>query len=164
MPDEFCEALVRLGDKMVVEEELKPLTRRIEYMFETYLAPIAEDGFDISLPETPGLGEEESDTNKCIEENYKRIEKCFRHYGGANEAGPSADDASIDCVEWMMACKDCKIIDANTSFSKVLEIFVRCNQDELDDYFYGMPNPEEIREMSLELDEFLHIVCAVAEL
>ena len=40
----------------------------------------------------------------------------------------------------------------------------RCNQEELEDYFYGMPNPEEIREMSLELDEFLQAVVATANL
>lgn len=42
-----------------------------------------------------------------------------------------ADDDSIDCVEWMQACKECGVIDANVSFSKVLEIFVKSNQEEV---------------------------------
>lgn len=55
----------------------------------------------------------------------RRLEKCFKWYGRANQAGSSlskddeADDDSIDCVEWMQACKECGVIDANVSFSKV---------------------------------------------
>jgi len=163
MPDEFCEALMRLADK-VLRDKVKPLSARIDAMMEEYWEPISNTDLDITEPEAPGLGVEGSDTNACIEENYTRIVKCFNHYGGANDSGAAADDSSIDCVEWMMACKECEIIDASTSFSKVLEIFVRCNQDELEDYFYGMPNAEEIREMNLELEEFLHAVVATAAL
>ena len=162
MPDEFCEALMRLADK-VLKDDVKPLSARIDKMMQEYWEPISTTDLDISEPEAPGLGVEGSETNACIEEHYTRIVKCFNHYGGANDGGPASDDQSIDCVEWMMACKETDII-ANISISKVLEIFVRCNQDELEDYFYGMPNAEEIREMNLELEEFLHALVATAAL
>ena len=51
---------------------------------------------------------------------HERLEACFIHYSGGDE--------SINCREWMAMCRDCALIDANTSFSKVLEIFLRCNQ------------------------------------
>jgi len=158
MMDEFVEAMVRLADRLLRDQDVAPAHKRVQMIFDEYLIPISETDFDISEPECPGLGVEGSDTNKIIEANYKRIEAAFKHYGGANQDGPLADNGSVDCIEWMMACRDCQIIDANLSFSKVLEIFVRCNQDELEDYFYGMPNPMEIRDMNLELEEFLQVI------
>merc|ERR1712216_457976 len=70
----------------------------------------------------------------------------------------------IDCVEWMKMCRDCDIIDANISFAKVLGIFLRCNQQELFDYFGDDANPEDVRNMSLEYDEFIRAVVATANL
>ena len=152
--------MVRFADRLF-RPSVKSVTRRIQMLMENHLSALGSD-FDMTEPEAPGLGVQGSETNQFIDKEFRRLEKCFRHFSGANDSG--GDDTSIDCVEWMLACKDCQIIDANTSFSKVLEIFVRCNQDELEDYFHGMPNPEEIREMSLELGEFLHAVCATAML
>merc|ERR1711865_780057 len=91
--------------------------------------------------------------------------------GGANQpsfakggAVEETDDDSIDCVEWMQLCRESAVIDANVSFSRVLEIFVRCNQEEVVDYLTAMPNPSEPRDMSMEFDEFCEAVVATAYL
>merc|ERR1711871_842996 len=50
MPDEFCEAVVRLCERLL-RDEVRPLTRRLEQLFENHLAPLADKDFDISEPE-----------------------------------------------------------------------------------------------------------------
>lgn len=155
MPDEFTQAIVLLSNQFL-GDKIRPLVMRLEYMFENHFDAIAE--IDFSPPEAPGLEEEGSETQECLKaygSQGGRISKCFNHYSGGD---------SIDCVEWMETCKDCLIIDASTSFSKVLEIFLRCNQEELEEYFTDMPNPETIAEMSLELDEFILAIVATANL
>ena len=51
------------------------------------------------------------------------------------------------------------------SFAKVLELFVRCNQDELENYGTGdMPDPTDIKAMALDFHEFTTALLATAAL
>ena len=103
---------------------------------------------------TSGLLEDGSETQAVFEKYEDTIRCCFDYFAGG--------DDNIDSVEFMRACQKADIINANTSLNRVLEIFVRCNQDELGEYFQAMPNPREIREMNLEHEEFVAAVAAIA--
>jgi len=155
MPDEFVEAVIRLTNRVCGPKKIRPLHRRLEYMFNKHFTGIAYD-VDYSAPTAPGLNVPGSEATLLIERYQESLPKLFAHYNGG--------DDSIDCVEWMLMCKDCKIIDASTSFSKIMDLFVRCNQEELEEYFTCMEDPENIREMSLEFDEFLQAIVATAYL
>ena len=51
------------------------------------------------------------------------------------------------------------------SFAKVLEMFVRCNQDELEEYGTGnMADPTAIKAMALDFQEFTAALLATAAL
>merc|ERR1711871_831186 len=123
-------------------------------MCSKYFEKTATKGTDYSPPITPGLEEEGSETNAVLTQYEETIKCCFDYFAGG--------DDNIDSVEFMRACQKIDIINASTSLNRVLEIFVRCNQDELGEYFQAMPNPHEIRQMNLEHEEFISAVAAIA--
>ena len=73
---------------------------------------------------------------------------------------------AIDCFEWMSLASECEFTGKGISFAKTLEVFVRCNQDELGDFFHGnkFANPDAIKGMTLDFPGFCDAVLAVAEL
>ena len=42
------------------------------------------------------------------------------------------------------ALQDAKLIDAQLSFSKALDLFIKANQEEMDQYFNGMADYKEV--------------------
>ena len=154
-PEEFIEALLRLSNHMLGATVGGSIGFRFELMLKKYWTPaFAIKDTDYSEPETPGLDEEGSEVHTCIKNNTDILKKCFNFFSGG--------DDSIDCPEFMKMAQKTDVINASTSLNKVMDAFVRCNQDELTDYFLACPNPQEIREMDLEFEEFLTAVTAIA--
>jgi len=153
-PEEFVEALLRVSNH-ILGSTVGPIALRMEIMLNKYwTVAFADKDTDYSLPKTPGLDEEGNAVAECMKANNDVLMKCFQYFSGG--------DSSIDCSEFMKMAQKTDIINASTSLNKVMDAFVRCNQDELTDYFLSYPDPKEIREMDLEYDEFVTAVVAIA--
>jgi len=87
-----------------------------------------------------------------------RLRKFYKKYGGSNKAG----DDDLDIIEYMLALNQAKCIDATLTNARALEIFVRCNQQEVEEYLNDMPDFQKILDMSADWDEFIDclIMCA----
>merc|ERR1712070_594166 len=124
---------------------------RLKQLFETCLIPyLAETDYEDSAVE----GRDSEEVLELIKTHNAKLKKFYKKYGGVNKSGY----ATIDVIEFMLALKDGKLIDAQLSFSKALDLFVKANQEEIDDYFNGMPDYKEVTDMSLEFDEFIDVV------
>jgi len=104
LPAAFMEAIVRLAQKAY--KDVGPTRVQLSRFLEKYCANMGS--MDDSKPPMPGMEDPDSETQQVLIEYKRRLEKCFKFYGGANQpsfakggAVEETDDDSIDCVEWM---------------------------------------------------------------
>jgi len=162
--DEFVEtlirfALVKVDDTGGIDEHGITITlstaQRLRKLFEQNLMPYLAD---TDYEDVGTDGRDSPEVVELLQTVHARMKKFYRRYGGVSKGGES----TIDVIEFMLAIKDAKLFDTQLSFSKALEIFLRANQEEVEEYFNAMPDYKEITDMSLEFDEFVEVVVGMA--
>jgi len=162
--DQFVETLIRFAIIQVdqhggQDENGVPIVlstaQRLRKLFESHLLPyLADTDYEDAAIE----GRDNPEVVELLAVMNTRLKKFYRKFGGMSKGGES----TIDVIEFMLAMKDAKLFDAQLSFSKALEIFLRANQEEVEEYFNGMPDYKQITDMNLEFDEFVEVVVGCA--
>lgn len=137
------------------------ITDRFKVMLEERLSVLIADFSLDPLELEEGKLEEvkEMEEVKAVIAQYSnRLKKFYRKFGGQNKSG----DDDMDIVEFMLALNAAKVIDSKLSNAKGLEVFVRCNQQEVSEYLSAMPDDKMVLGMCCEFEEFIDciIMCA----
>merc|ERR1712188_127685 len=98
---------------------------------------------------------------EILTKNNEKLKKYHKRYGGKNMMDANKDE--LDVVEFSIALKDSRCIDTNLSYAKAVEIFIRCNRQEVSEYLSSMPNDKKIVDMSADFDEFTNMLIVCAE-
>jgi len=139
--------------KILLEDRLAPLLQDPKAPFS--LDPLSVE--DSSLEEVRELPEV-----KAVLATYQnRMKKFYKKYGGKTQSG----DEDLDIMEFMGAMSSLKLIDGNLSNGQAMEVFVRCNQDEVLAYLTAMPDDKEIMSISASFSEFMDclLVCSASQ-
>jgi len=161
--NEFVHALTLMADK--THPDVKLVDQRLEKFLHHRLRPIA-NGVDLGMPSVVTSHKDTPAVQAVFDTFTNRLQRFYRHYTTHRPdvtRSYKKDHDCIDCYEWMMACHDCGVIRGGISFSKLLDIFVRCNQQELDSYCQdSVADPDSIKGMALTYDEFCNAVLTTA--
>jgi len=147
----------------------RSITTRFQLFKETYLEPLTKD-FKLGVYSLAFEGDDTIDIPACkkmpavakvLDDWRNRIKKLFDRCAGANQGD---GDDSLDVLEYCLMLNNQRCIDANLSNSICLEVFVRCNYQEVDEYLSSEGDADftRIYDLAAEWEEFVDclIVCA----
>ena len=90
-----------------------------------------------------------------LQGHRKALRRAFQSW-----AGKGAEE--VDLVAFMVNAKNCGIVNEHVTLAKLNEIFLHANKQELHAFLSRMPDPEEIRQMSMDFEEYLDAMVAIA--
>jgi len=92
-----------------------------------------------------------------------KIKKLYKKVSQAGD-GPGSEGAdSMDCTEFLTFAKNCKLCDSHFSMSGALEVYMYCNQEEMQAYFEKAPPMSDInQELEMDEQEFVNALLLIA--
>jgi len=182
VPNEFVYALTLLADKKYPQMQYPE--ERYEEFLERVIEPAATlDKLSLNLPLVIRTHMKNNAVQAVLEKYNNKLIRFFRYYTDSSKLKMSDPDSRltkrrgskdenhreyIDAFEWLLACDQCGVIGPGVSYAKVLDVFVRCNQQELHEYCYAdsrkYGDPDYIKSMAMDFKEFRHAIVATAAL
>merc|ERR1711988_1756300 len=63
-----------------------------------------------------------------------KIKKLYKKVACAGGEAEPGEGSSVDCAEFLMFAKNCKLCDANFTMSNALDVYMHCNMEEMQAY------------------------------
>jgi len=169
IPNEFIHSLVLMANRMY--GEIQPTSVRINTFLEKHIESKAKE-VEMGLPDHIAVYKNDEAVRAIFDKFHARLQRFFKYFTDQN---PDLDitrslhvkksSSEIDLEEWMLMCTQCDVIGSGTSYAKMVDLFVRSNQREVNQFISGeMPDAENIKHMSLTFDDFLGALLATTGL
>lgn len=151
--DEFVESLLRLAADLF--PDVGDAADRLKTLIETHLLPYmskTEPGVDAGADE-----EDVAMINDLLDTHEVKLKKLFKFYCSAGGKGGGADTGGgddVSCYEFLQLCKECRMASLGLSFTKCLDTFIDCNEEEVQGFINGTLTEDLTEAMQMDWDEF----------
>merc|ERR1719231_2249090 len=83
-----------------------------------------------------------------------KLKRLFKFYAAGEDAKNDLDAGSIDTGEFLFMAKQCKFPQCGLSFSQALQVFVQCNEEEMENFVAGELDEDLGDALQMEYEEF----------